>query len=132
MLHCKTLVLSEAEGTNEPLTTATHRGTIKQCNNERLLGLNLQPEQHDTGPMHYTAQLSGNAVFEIYPTTSAENVTQNIRLGFYVDNLAIVLDKIAETGGIIYQPAKMSDWGYRAVVLDPEGRKVELIERSES
>jgi len=97
-----------------------------------LLGLNLQPEQHGNGPIHYTAQLSGNTIFEIYPTTSAENVTQNIRLGLDVDNLAIVLDKITETDGAIHQPAKMSDWGYRAVVLDPEGRKVELIERSES
>ena len=97
-----------------------------------LLGVNLQPEQHGNGPLHYAAQLSGNTIFEIYPAASAEKVTQNIRLGFDVDNLATILDEITKIGGTIHQAAKMSDWGYRAVILDPEGRKVELIERPKS
>ncbi|OJJ19395.1 hypothetical protein BKI52_21540 [marine bacterium AO1-C] len=97
-----------------------------------LLGVQLQQEQHGKGPIHYAAQLSETNVFEIYPATSAEKVTRNIRLGFQVEQLDIVLNTLIEAGFVVHQPAKKSTWGYRAVILDPEGRKIELVEQSMS
>lgn len=97
-----------------------------------ILGIQLLPEQHGKGPQHYAAQGPASTVFEIYPATSDEKVTRNIRLGFEITQLDTVLAQLTAAGFAIHQPAKASAWGYRAVVLDPEGRKVELIERPEA
>ena len=93
-----------------------------------LLGLKFIEEQHGKGPVHFAAQMDGGTVFEIYPANSAEKVTQNIRLGFVVEDLDKTLQSLIAAGFRIAQPAAQSRWGYRAVAIDPEGRKVELTE----
>jgi catechol 2,3-dioxygenase-like lactoylglutathione lyase family enzyme len=63
------------------------------------IGLLFTQEQHGAGPDHYSAQLDGGLVLELYP---AKGDTDNTRLGF-------------GTGG-----------GNCRVVEDPDGRNVEL------
>ena len=46
------------------------------------------------------------------------------------ENLEVILENLVKADFVVNRPATSSTWGYRAVVLDPEGRKVELIEKS--
>jgi catechol 2,3-dioxygenase-like lactoylglutathione lyase family enzyme len=66
------------------------------------LGMNLQSEQHGTGPRHYAAELADGTVFEIYPAAQGQE-TGRLRLGF---TLTGVPD--------------------RRVLRDPDGRAVEV------
>jgi predicted enzyme related to lactoylglutathione lyase len=53
------------------------------------------------------------------------------RLGFAVESLRQVVDKLAEAGTAVVANAQETEWGFRAVVRDPDGRAVELCERRE-
>ncbi|MEO0896215.1 MAG: VOC family protein [Bacteroidota bacterium] len=52
-----------------------------------------------------------------------------MRLGFFVEELDSFLKIIKAKGLTIHQEASSHPWGYSAVLLDPDGRKVELTER---
>lgn len=89
------------------------------------IGLSFERHQHGSGPIHLACERDG-LVFEIYPTKK-EGVIE-VRLGFMVRSLDGVLEGIANAGGNIVQTAEESPWGRRAVVEDPDGHKVELVE----
>lgn len=89
----------------------------------RLLGIDFQQEQHGTGPIHWASEID-HLVLEIYPAKSPADVDATTRLGFEVSDVAALL----ETGMTILQEAKESKWGLRAIVQDPDGRAVELVE----
>ena len=91
------------------------------------LGLRFERHRHGSGPEHYAAQ-AGEAVFEIYPLGDADETPTLPRLGFTVDALPEALAAAEANGGSLAAPAKPSPWGFRAVVSDPDGRKVELVE----
>jgi catechol 2,3-dioxygenase-like lactoylglutathione lyase family enzyme len=91
------------------------------------LGLQLSKEKHGDGPEHYSCAL-GEAVFEIYPAKRNEKTTRQIRLGFCVASLDETMDVIPSLSGRIVSPPARSPWGYRSVVSDPDGHKVELVE----
>ena len=93
-----------------------------------LLGFNFEYHQHGKGPFHYAAERDG-LVLEIYPETSKFLTTRGLRLGFGVNNLDAVLNKIEAKGGRIIQPLQNTEYGETAIVADPDGRKVELKER---
>lgn len=93
------------------------------------LGFLFEYHKHGNGPYHY-ASTGSKPVLEIYPLpkgiTEADNTT---RLGFTVENLDALIDKLMFAGiKIISAPAKTA-WGYTAVVQDLDGRKVELMEK---
>ena len=92
------------------------------------LGIELIEEQHGKGPVHYAGRI-GDAVFEVYPLpdkdTEADTTT---RLGFVIQKLDETIDKLEAMGVTIITKPKNTDWGYRAVVRDPDGRSVELYE----
>lgn len=94
----------------------------------RALGADFQQEQHGTGPIHSAAELDG-IVLEIYPAKSSEDVDRTTRLGFDVTDIAIVLDGLRSSGAEIVNDVKVTQWGLRAVVRDPDGRSVELVQR---
>ena len=84
--------------------------------------------RHGKGPMHYACELDG-FVFEIYPLSAQQSQPDTFtRLGFGVTQLDDILTKIELAGYSILEPAKNSPWGYRAVVQDVDGRKVELVQ----
>ncbi len=93
------------------------------------VGVRLAPERHGTGPKHLAGQ-AGGAVLEVYPSGDTGS-TAGVRLGFRVPSLAGVLASLAEVEAVVVvSPPKKSPWGLRAVVTDPDGHRVELVEGS--
>ena len=91
------------------------------------LGLCFQEEQHGTGPRHHACTLPG-AVLEIYPLEDEADTTTGTRIGFTVDHVDDVVRQV-ETGAVL-TPPRVTRWGKRAVLQDPEGHRVELVERA--
>jgi lactoylglutathione lyase len=92
-----------------------------------VLGITFSKHSHGTGPEHYASE--GDAVtLEIYPEADPAVATTATRLGFKVTDLDSLLSILVERGGRIASPAKDSPWGRRAVVVDPTGHKVELVQ----
>ncbi len=90
------------------------------------LGMVFQYHQHGNGPMHYSAEFGG-LVFEIYPLLkSQETADHSLRLGFDVDSLDELILKLKEVKVEIIQQPIQTDWGYVAIIKDPDNRKIEL------
>ncbi len=87
------------------------------------LGLRLSEERHGSGPLHYSCSL-GETVLEFYPADGPEAPTE-IRLGLALPDLSSALERIRRIGGDILKSGATS-----AVVRDPDGRKVELTQRT--
>ena len=86
-----------------------------------------QHRRHGEGAEHYACE-DGPLVFEIYPQAGAS--TAATRIGFVVAALDELVADLAELGSLI-APPKASPWGRRAVVADPDGHRVELIEAAD-
>lgn len=93
----------------------------------RWLGLEFIQHQHGSGPEHYACSL-GELTFEIYPRIDLAQDTTATRIGFRVDGLNALIAFLQEHGVSIISPPKNSPWGLRAVVNDPDGHRVELVE----
>ena len=93
------------------------------------LGIELAEEQHGKGPVHYAGRISG-LVFEVYPLpedgTPPDATT---RLGFVVEKVADVVQALQTFGTPVVTEPQTTQWGFRAVVRDPDGRAVELYQR---
>jgi lactoylglutathione lyase len=90
------------------------------------LGINLTRECHGSGPQHLAGQL-GDVVFEIYPQSRAGESVE-ARIGFRVRSVSETVKAVLAAGGSVASQPKDSPWGYRAVVVDPDGHKIELVE----
>ena len=90
------------------------------------LGLTFDREQHDRGPPHHSSR-TGQVVMEIYPMQSHAPTTST-RIGFVVDDLARSCAIAARSGRIIRSPTP-GPLGLGAVIEDPAGHKVELVQR---
>jgi lactoylglutathione lyase len=93
-----------------------------------LLGLQFIKHQHGSGPEHLCAELNGEVVFEIYPTVSGATEENHVRLGFTVSNVDTLLSVISSNGYTVHTGSSQTQWGYRAVVLDPDNNRVELVQ----
>lgn len=93
------------------------------------LGIELAHEQHGTGPVHYAGR-AGGAVLEVYPLpddgTAADTTT---RLGFVVESVVEVVEALQALCATVIAEPRLTQWGLRAVVRDPDGRAVELSQR---
>lgn len=94
-----------------------------------LLGFSFTLHAHGNGPQHYAAE-NGAQVFEIYPQTSPDDSTKSVRLGFKVQLLDATVARLVSGGAKLLTAPKDSPWGRRAVVADPLGHKIELVEDS--
>jgi len=88
-------------------------------------------EKHGKGPIHYSSSSNGITV-EIYPETQ-KNSTESraertIRLGFMVESLAATLESLETLGARVLTPPSITQWGNLAIILDPDGREVEINE----
>lgn len=90
------------------------------------LGLIFKKEQHGNGPEHLSAVV-GETLLEVYPAEGGVT-TKAVRLGFSVAAIKPVIDAMISTGGEIFSPPKQTTWGLRAIVVDPDGHKIELLE----
>ena len=87
-------------------------------------GLIFEHHRHGNGPMHYGANLNG-VTLEIYPLKRSQIAPDlSLRLGFEVKNLDDLVGGLPE----VVSGPEQREWGYRAVVADPEGRRVELTQ----
>ncbi|MEX1028309.1 MAG: VOC family protein [Candidatus Paceibacterota bacterium] len=93
-----------------------------------LLGLRFQEEQHGKGPVHWAAEVDG-VVVEVYPAQSKGEVDRSTRLGFDLDDVESVVASLRDQGAEVVGDLKQTQWGLRAVVKDPDGRSVELVQR---
>lgn len=95
------------------------------------LGFAFQTEQHGKGPVHYSCQV-GDMVLELYPGKpgSAPGQTEAGAClhGFQVDSLDAILTALQPLKAEIVHFPSESPWGRRAVVLDPDGRAIELTQ----
>lgn len=95
-----------------------------------LLGLQFLYHQHGNGPFHYSTEIE-ELVFEIYPLpqsiTKPDNTT---RLGFSIKDLKTKMTEFEKSNWIISSELKNTKWGWRAVIQDLDGRKVELVEEA--
>jgi lactoylglutathione lyase len=90
-------------------------------------GLHFDQERHGSGPVHYCAK-AGETLIEIYPRTGGNNGTSEARLGFSTPCLDAAIDVALKGNGRLISGPSRSCWGYRAVLQDPEGHKIELVE----
>jgi lactoylglutathione lyase len=95
----------------------------------RAIGLELAKEKHGNGPEHLAAVVAG-VVIELYMTRNETESTSAVRLGFRVADVEATLAACEQAGGRLVSSAKDSAWGRRAVVDDPDGHRVELVELS--
>lgn len=91
------------------------------------LGLKFTQHQHGAGPAHVSAELSGGGVFEIYPAADAAP-TQNVRIGFRVPSVDDAVNALGGFPHAVVSSPRLSEWGLRAVIVDPDGHRVELVQ----
>ena len=92
------------------------------------LGVNFSLHRHGNGAEHYAAEI-GEVVFEIYPVAAGGGTTAGTRIGFRVPSVEAALEALRDYPDTVVTPARDSGWGWRAVVKDPDGHRVELVER---
>lgn len=91
----------------------------------RLLGLAFEKHRHGSGPDHYAASEEG-WTFELYPASLKFPASGSTRIGFVVDSCDSIVEQVQLAGHIIDSMPTDSPWGRRAVVVDPDGHRVEL------
>ena len=94
----------------------------------RALGLSFVRHSHGSGPVHLASE-SGGQVFEIYPLSEDAVPTSSTRVGFSVPCVDATYVSLLTAGGTSMTPPKDSPWGRRAVVVDPDGHRIELTGR---
>ena len=67
-------------------------------------------------------------VFEIYPLSPTSPSTLGTRIGFRVPSVDAALAALSSQPSAVVLPATDSEWGRRAVVADPDGHRVELVQ----
>ena len=99
----------------------------------QALGLPLEEESHDDGPLHFACDLGTLhvAVFQGAPGTHPPFRTAGgVLPGLAVPSLDGALESAEALGAKIVQRPTEYPWGMRALVEDPDGRTVELFERT--
>ncbi len=95
----------------------------------RSIGLLLEEEVHEEGPLHFACEL-GRTHIAVYEGKSGEALPRGTgganQIGFQVDSLDDVFSAATKAGAPILIPPQEVPWGKRAVVQDPDGRPVEL------
>ena len=117
----------------EPMTPALNLVVLRSSDIERAmtfyskLGLKFTRHRHGKGPEHYSAELGG-AVFELYPLSEDGSSSLGTRVGFVVPSVDETIKTLADYPAAVVSPPKDSEWGRRAVVVDPDGHRVELLQ----
>lgn len=96
-----------------------------------VFGLSFLEEQHGSGPVHLSCERDGT-VLELYPGKPGQAPERlnagATMLGFSVESLDATLEKLKALNVTVVTAPKDSPWGKRMVVLDPDGRAVEISE----
>lgn len=91
-----------------------------------LLGAELVYQRHGNSPYHYSVEL-GQTILEIYPLSKGQiTADPYLRLGFGIENFDMTMQRLNDNGVIVSSEPTQTDFGFMAVVVDTDGRKVEL------
>ena len=94
-----------------------------------LFGLTFDYHKHGNSPFHYSAKI-GQTVLEIYPLTKSQaEPDKNLRLGFGIDNFGDAVQKLKESEVPFSLEPTQTDFGFMAIISDPDGRKIELYKK---
>ena len=94
-----------------------------------LFGLSLDYHKHGNSPFHYSA-LIGKTVLEIYPLSKGQSeADKNLRLGFELDNFEEIIKRLKENDAVSTSEPSQSEYGFMAIISDPDGRKIELYRK---
>jgi len=90
------------------------------------LGVVFVPEQHGSGPHHYSARL-GSTVLELYPTAEP---TTPVRLGIGVVDVSATVANVRALSDCVvrFEPDRVP---LSALLRDPDGNKIELTARTD-
>lgn len=91
------------------------------------LGLHFTKHQHGKGAEHFAAEFLGG-VFELYGQTSDGPSTIGTRIGFNVPSVDKVIAELGDYPDALKSAPKDSEWGRRAIIADPDGHRIELVE----
>jgi predicted enzyme related to lactoylglutathione lyase len=91
-----------------------------------LFGLSFDHHKHGNSPYHYSAMMA-QLVFEIYPLAKGQTESDNnLRLGFAIDRFDEITNKLKSLNIKFFMDPIETDFGFMAIVADPDGRKIEL------
>ncbi|MHA6763855.1 VOC family protein [Streptacidiphilus sp. PAMC 29251] len=94
------------------------------------LGFVFVPETHQRVPLHHAARQHG-LTLELHGAEARGDLTgDGTRLGLAVPDLAAAVADAVAAGGVLQSPPREGPWGVRAVLVDPDGRRVELTPAS--
>ncbi|SHM28313.1 VOC family protein [Mucilaginibacter sp. OK098] len=94
-----------------------------------LFNLEFAYHQHGNSPFHYSGHI-GEILLEIYPLTKGqENPDLSLRLGFTLDDFESVIEKLRSTNVVFASGPEETEFGLMAVIIDPDGRKIELYKK---
>mgnify|MGYP001395022962 CR=1 FL=1 len=92
------------------------------------LGLSFAEERHGEGPPHLAARV-GDLVLELYPLPADAGPADGMtRVGFAVPDLDAAMRSLEALQAVVVSGPKMTEWGRRAVVRDPDGRAVKMVQ----
>lgn len=94
-----------------------------------LLGLAFDYHKHGSSPYHYSTTI-GHTVLEIYPLAKGQTEgDKHLRLGFGIEDFDKSVALLKETQIVFSTEPTQTDFGYMAVIVDPDGRKIELYKK---
>ena len=96
----------------------------------RAIGVRLDEERHGDGPLHYACDLGATHFALVERRRDGRRVarSRSTMIGFRVPSLRKAVGSARRSGAKVLLAAQEVPWGRRAVVLDPDGRLVELNE----
>ena len=98
----------------------------------QALGLPLEEEDHEGGPLHFACDL-GPIHFAVFEGTSGTpppfRAGGGVMPGLAVPSLDRAFETVQALGANIVQPPTDYPWGPRMLVEDPDGRTVEIFQR---
>jgi lactoylglutathione lyase len=90
------------------------------------LGLTFDYHKHGNSPYHYAATI-GETVIEIYPLLKTQGKSdEGLRLGFTITDFDSTIHALKTLNTKFVAEPMETEWGYMAIVQDPDGRKLEL------
>lgn len=98
-----------------------------------VLGVPLEEERHDKGPLHYGCEL-GDVHFAIHPSPGllAPAGIPRFRLAFTVFSTTALLDRLGQHGVRPTEGPKRTSFATFTAVTDPDGNYVEFTELSDA
>ncbi len=101
----------------------------------RTIGVHLDDEDHDDGPVHAAAEVGG-VHFAIYQADHGVGArardwrtASSVFPGFYVSSLDKVTEDLINSGARLLERHQVRPWGCRIVAVDPDGHAIEINQR---